>query len=159
MSELPPPHVGHVEAIRRLLHRYAECVDAADWEGLGALFARGEIRAARMASPARGADAVRRLYAAANRVHEDGTLRTLHLVANEIVDVAGDARTATARSAFLVIQATPRLPLQPIAAGRYRDRFVRDGEAWWFAEREIRLALTGDVSEHLRIALPGREQA
>jgi 3-phenylpropionate/cinnamic acid dioxygenase small subunit len=156
VSEPPVLAAAHVEAIRRLLHRYAECVDAADWQGLGALFERGEIRAAGMPEPTRGADAVRRLYAHANRVHEDGTLRTRHLVTNEWIDVAPDLAAARSRSSFLVLQATPRLPLQPIAAGRYHDRFVRDDAGWRFAEREILLELAGDLSEHLRIALPGR---
>jgi 3-phenylpropionate/cinnamic acid dioxygenase small subunit len=147
----------HVEAIRRLLHGYAECVDAADWDGLGALFAEGQIRAAGMRESARGAEAVRRLYAAANRVHEDGTLRTRHVVSNEIVDVEAGAASARARSYFVVYQATPRLPLQAIAAGRYRDCFAQTAGAWRFTEREILLDFVGDVSEHLRIALPGRD--
>jgi 3-phenylpropionate/cinnamic acid dioxygenase small subunit len=145
-----------VEAIRRLLYRYAECVDAADWEGFGILFARGEIRAAGMREPARGTDAVRGLYARANRVHEDGTLRTRHLVSNERIDLAPDLRSATARSTFLVVQQTARLPLQPIAAGSYRDRFAFEDGVWRFAEREILLDLVGDLSEHLAIPLPGR---
>lgn len=145
----------HVEAIRRLLHRYAECVDAADWDALGALFADAELRAPGLDPPARGADAVRRLYAGANRVHADGTLRTKHLVTNEIIDVDADACGAEARSTYVVLQATPRLALQPIVAGRYRDRLARVDGAWRFAVREIAIDLVGDVSEHLRIPLPG----
>jgi 3-phenylpropionate/cinnamic acid dioxygenase small subunit len=156
LSEPPVLHAAHVEAIRRLLHRYAECVDAADWSGLGALFAHGEVRAAGMDRPARGAEAVRQLYERANRVHEDGTLRTKHLVADERIDVDPDTRYATARSTFLVVQGTARLALQPIAAGRYRDRFEHAADGWRFREREILLDLVGDVSDHLRIPLPGR---
>jgi 3-phenylpropionate/cinnamic acid dioxygenase small subunit len=144
-----------IEAIRRLLHRYAECVDAADWAGLGELFADAELRAPGLDPPARGADAVVRLYASANRVHADGTLRTRHLVANEIVDVAPARDSAQARSSYVVLQATERLPLQPIAAGRYRDRFERADGAWRFREREIAIDLVGELSEHLRFGLPG----
>lgn len=144
-----------VEAIRRLLYRYAECIDAADFAGLGALFAHGEIRAAGMPAPLRGAEAVVAFYTRVSRVHEDGTLCTRHFVGNEIVELDG-AGGATARSSYVVYQATARVPLQAIAAGRYRDRFVRSDGAWRFAEREILLDLAGDLSDHLRIAVPGR---
>jgi hypothetical protein len=107
-----------------------------------------------MERPVRGADAVRSLYAAANRVHADGTMRTQHLVLNPIVEVDELARAATARSRYLVLQATERLALQPIVAGRYHDRFVRGSEGWRFTAREIAIDLVGDVSEHLRIPLP-----
>jgi 3-phenylpropionate/cinnamic acid dioxygenase small subunit len=145
-----------VEAIRRLLYRYAECVDAADFAGLGVLFADGAIHAAGMPAPLRGAEAVAAFYAGANRVHADGTLRTKHVVSNEIVEVDPDGATARARSLFVVYQATERLPLQAIAAGRYHDRFACGAGGWRFAEREILLDLAGDLSEHLRIPLPGR---
>jgi 3-phenylpropionate/cinnamic acid dioxygenase small subunit len=143
-----------VEAIRRLLYRYAECIDAADFAGLGALFAHGEIRAAGMPAPLRGAEAVAAFYARVNRVHEDGTLRTRHVVDNVIVELDG-AGFATARSGYVVYQATARLPLQAIAAGRYRDRFARGGGEWRFAEREILLDLAGDLSDHLLVPVPG----
>jgi 3-phenylpropionate/cinnamic acid dioxygenase small subunit len=153
---VPGGSAEHVEAIRRLLHRYAECIDAADFAAVGELFAHGEIRAGGLDRPVRGADAVRRLYESANRVHEDGTLRTRHVVSNEIVDVDAAGRAATARSYYVVYQATPRISLQPIVAGRYRDRFERAEGGWRFAERTIEVDLVGDVSDHLRIALPAR---
>ena len=136
-----------VREIERLLFRYAECVDRADYAGLGELFARGELRADAMPEPLRGAEAVERFYARTNRVHDDGTARTKHLVSNIAVDVAGDQ--AEARSHYVVYQATPRLPLQPIIAGRYTDRFRRDAQGWYFAERWIHVDLVGDLSEHL----------
>jgi len=151
--------LAHIEAIRRLLHRYAECIDAADFAAVGELFAEGEIRAAGLERPVRGAEAVRRLYESANRVHPDGTLRTRHVVSNEIVDVDASGGSASARSYYVVYQATPRLPLQPIVAGRYRDRFQCTDGAWRFAERVIEVDLVGDVSEHLRIELPPRDRA
>jgi 3-phenylpropionate/cinnamic acid dioxygenase small subunit len=90
------------------------------------------------------------LYEHTNKVHADGTLRTRHLTTNVIVDIDEPANTATARSAFVVFQATPGLPLQPIVAGRYHDAFARDGD-WRFARRHILLEQIGDVHEHLKI--------
>jgi 3-phenylpropionate/cinnamic acid dioxygenase small subunit len=144
--------VSDADEIRHLLYRYAECIDAADFAGVGALFERGAIGAPGMAEPARGAEAVRRLYESANQVHQ-GSLKTLHLVANPIVEVAADRASATCRSRYVVLQATPKLPLQPIIAGRYFDRFARDAAGWNFVERRIEIDLVGDLSEHLRFDL------
>jgi hypothetical protein len=135
------------------MYRYAECVDAADFDGIGALFARGRLTTRGMSGAIVGADAVRDLYTGTNRVHPDGTLMTRHLTTNVIVDIDEERYEATARSSFVVFQATPTVPLQPIVAGRYRDRFRRiDGE-WWFDEREMGVEQIGDVSDHLLIDL------
>lgn len=143
-------------AITRLMYRYTECIDAADFAGLGALFARGQIRSSAAPEPAaalRGADFIRDFYGRTNIVHADGTLRTRHLCCNPIVDIDEDAGSATARSAFVVFQATGTLPLQPIAGGRYEDAFARSGGAWHFTDRLIHLDQVGDVSQHLKIKL------
>jgi 3-phenylpropionate/cinnamic acid dioxygenase small subunit len=140
-------------AITTLMYRYAECVDAADFDGVGALFARGRLTTRGMPGAIEGADAVAGLYRGTNKVHPNGTLMTRHLTTNVIVDIDEAADSATARSSFVVFQATPKVPLQPIVAGRYRDRFQRvDGE-WWFAEREMGVEQFGDVSDHVRVDL------
>jgi len=53
-----------------------------------------------------------------------------------------------------VLQAVPGLPLQPILAGRYHDRFERRSGVWWFSERRYLVDLVGDVSHHLLTELP-----
>lgn len=142
-------------AITTLMFRYTELVDAADFDGIGELFAHGRITAEGSDEPVAAGPAVGEFYRRTNRVHDDGTLRTRHLNANVLVDVDEDADTATARSSFLVLQATPDLPFQPIVGGRYRDRFERvDGE-WRFAERHMVVDQVGDVSQHLRFDLEG----
>ena len=135
------------------MYRYAECVDAADFDGIGALFARGQLTTRGMSGAIVGADAIGDLYRSTNRVHPDGTLMTRHLTTNAIVDIDEAAGTATARSSFVVLQATPEVPLQPIVTGRYRDRFARHDVEWWFAEREMGVEQIGDVSDHLLIDL------
>jgi hypothetical protein len=55
-----------------------------------------------------------------------------------------------ARSSYVVLQAVDGFPLQPIIAGRYVDRFERDGTGWHFSERRFLVDLTGDLSHHLR---------
>jgi hypothetical protein len=54
------------------------------------------------------------------------------------------------RSSYTVLQAVESTPLQPIIAGRYRDRFVRGADRGWrFAERRFVVDLVGDLSRHL----------
>ncbi len=59
----------------------------------------------------------------------------------------------TARSAYVVFQATDGLPLQPIVSGRYLDRFAGTAEGWAFTERTITVDLVGDLSHHLAFPL------
>jgi 3-phenylpropionate/cinnamic acid dioxygenase small subunit len=145
-------------AITSLMFRYAECVDRADFEGLGQLFEHGQIRSSAAADSENGMRGARigKFYAETNRVHEDGTLRTRHLCTNLLVDIDEGAGAATARSYYVVLQATPKLPFQPIVGGRYEDRFERRGSQWYFLDRLIHVDQIGDVSEHLSFDLtPG----
>lgn len=82
-------------------------------------------------------------------VYGDGTPRTKHVLGTVIVDLDGDPGTATARSHFTVLQQTDTLALQPVLAGRYHDRFVREDGAWWWAERMVRPDLDGDLTHHM----------
>jgi 3-phenylpropionate/cinnamic acid dioxygenase small subunit len=136
------------EAIRNLLGRYCELMDAGDWSGLGDLFAGAVLLDdASGAEAARGRDGVRRLYESTKTYA--GSPRTRHLTTNTIIEVAEAGDRATARSAFVVLQAVDGLPLQPIAAGRYRDTFAVTDGRWHFIERRFSLDLVGDLSHHL----------
>ena len=140
----PPAH----EAIRNLLGRYCELIDAGDLDGVADLLAGAVLRDDAGNELARGRDGVARFYAR-TRIHADGTPRTRHVTTNSIIDVDEDAGTATARSAYVVLQATDTLPLQPIIAGRYRDRFARREGEWSFSERAFAVDLVGHLSDHL----------
>ena len=109
-------------AISTLMFRYAECVDQADFSALSELFAHGKIRSTAAADTEQGmrGEEIGRFYGATNRVHEDGTLKTRHLSTNVMIDIDENDHTATARSYYVVLQATPRLPFQPIVGGRVR---------------------------------------
>jgi 3-phenylpropionate/cinnamic acid dioxygenase small subunit len=136
------------EAIRNLLGRYCELMDAGDWDGLADLFADAVLCDFDGHEAARGRDGTLRLYRDGTHTY-DGSPRTRHLTTNSVIEVDDPAGTATARSSFVVFQATDALPLQPIAAGRYRDRFVRDERGWRFSERAFALDQVGDLSQHL----------
>ena len=140
-------------AITALMYRYAECVDAADFDGIAALFSDGRITNEGVEGAIVGSDAVRKLYERTNRVHDDGTTRTRHMNSNVVVDIDDGTGHATARSSFVVFQQTPALPLQPIVSGRYRDTFARSGADWRFECRHILVDHVGDVREHLTFNL------
>jgi 3-phenylpropionate/cinnamic acid dioxygenase small subunit len=146
---------GSREAIEHLIFTYARRVDAADWEGLGELFADARVGASTSDDVAEGAEAVANLWRGVNKVHPDGTLRmrTRHLITNLDLDIDDDAGRATVESYFMVFQQTDALALQPIAGGRYTDTFTRvDGE-WRFEEKYIWVDQVGDTSDHLVVDL------
>ncbi|PQM47372.1 nuclear transport factor 2 family protein [Mycobacterium talmoniae] len=136
-------------AITDLLYRYAELIDAGDFDGVGELLGRASFAGTRSAQTS-GAEAIAHLFAATTRRYPDhgNTPRTRHLVLNPIVEIASD-RVATARSTFCVVQATESVPLQPIVVGRYFDTFGCDEHGWYFTERRVDVELIGDVSAHL----------
>ena len=136
------------EEITGLIYRYAELVDAGDFDGVGELLGRASFGGPR--TPAvTGAQNIAALFGMTTKRFDCGTPRTRHLVHNLIVEVDGD--TATARSTFCVVQATDGISLQPIVVGRYYDRFAHDEFGWYFTERIADVEMVGDVSEHLLI--------
>src|ERR687895_743843 len=107
--------------ISDLVFAYAEHIDAGDFEAVADLLA-----------------------------HADGTPLTKHVTTNLVVDVDEEAGTAAARSYYTVLQAVPgELALQPIVAGRYRDRFERVGDRWRFTGRHMMVDLVGELGHHL----------
>ncbi len=162
MSEKPNADrattAGDRAVITELLYRYAELIDAGDFDGVGRLLDRAAFGGP--GTPrVRGAQNIAGLFAMTTKRHPGtGTPRTRHLVLNPIVDIDGDL--ATARSTFCVVQATDRIQLQPIVVGRYVDRFAREpgGDrfarepgGWHFTERIADIEMLGDVTDHLLV--------
>jgi SnoaL-like domain len=137
------------DAICELIFTYAERIDAGDFEGLADLFAEAEISTEGLDQVSRGRDEVLATYTNWTRRFDDGTPKTKHVMTNLIVEVDETSATATSRSYFTVLQAVPgALALQPIVAGRYRDRFVRVDAEWRFASMHIMIDLVGDLGQH-----------
>jgi len=141
-------HTDDVEAIRSLINEYAELIDDGELDAVAALFTHGTWSSPGRGTPLRGADQVRRAYDGV--ILYDGSPSTKHVISNVTIQVGDDGTAATARSYFTVLQARPDLPLQPILAGRYHDRFERAHGRWRFADRQIIPDLIGDLSRHLR---------
>ncbi len=140
------------QEIANLIFRYAELVDAADFDGVGEMFALADygMPGALVHGTAIG-DVMRRSV-----ILHDGLMRTKHVTTNLIIEF-DDSTTgvgqATCRSYFTVMQATETLPLQPVITGRYSDTFASDdkaGGSWHFIERLVTIEQIGDVSQHLR---------
>lgn len=143
------------EAVTDLILLYAERLDLGDLEGVADLFAHATLRSNHREEGLRGREAALGLYRDTVQLH-DGVPSTKHVTTNVIVTIDADGTRASARSYFTVLQARPELPLQPIIAGRYHDRFEKASSGWRFAERLILVDLVGDLRRHLKIQLPGR---
>jgi hypothetical protein len=136
--------------IRALVAEYAMRMDAGDFVGVGALFARATWRNGRDPGVvvASGATEITGLLARTVRLH-DGSPREQHLTTNVVIDVDADHERATARSVYVVFMAAPGFPLQATGAGRYLDRFGRDESGWSFRDRLFVQDLRGDTSAHV----------
>ncbi|MGP4086799.1 nuclear transport factor 2 family protein [Streptomyces sp. KR55] len=137
-------------AIENLIARYAELVDDGDFAGLGILLADATFTGS--GEPVSGRNAIQQMFQDTVILYDDGTPRTQHVTTNVAIEVDEQTSMAVSHSYVTVFQALPDLPLQPIASGRYRDRFERRSGQWRFVERQVRINLVGDVSCHLRQA-------
>ena len=142
-------------AVETLIMTYAERVDLGDFEGVAALFEHATYRAEHGGEilSQEGVEPVLATFTGMVRKYPDGTPRTKHVTTNLMVEVDGD--TATSRCYYTVLQQTDELPLQPIIAGRYHDRFERVDGRWRFADRLIFSDLIGDLSRHLMVDVYG----
>jgi hypothetical protein len=140
---------GAVTEIRALLGLYGERMDDGDFDGVGRLFEQATWRngAAPAAIVARGAAEIAALLERSIRLYGGRPLEQ-HLTANAIVEVDDVAGTATARSVYVTFMAAPGFPLQATGAGRYHDRFERNGDGWRFTDRLFLQDLHGDLSAH-----------
>jgi hypothetical protein len=137
------------DRIRGLLGTYCQLIDAGDFAGIGRLMADAVLMTDDGTAIATGADEVAALYAGLVRLHDDGTPGTQHVVANTVLEDL-DGGAIRARSAYLVFQAVPELPLQPIITGSYVDTFDTDSDGQWrFVERRFGIGRSGDLTHHL----------
>lgn len=109
----------------RLIALYANRNDAADWEGVVALYAEDGLMARPTApdAPIVGRAAILAAFQARP------PRKTRHVCSNVVIDVLS-ATEATGESAMVLFQ-----PEGAPLAGSFHDRFVLTGEGWRFAER------------------------
>lgn len=133
------------DAIRNLLFRYCELMDAGDMEHVADMFSEGVIIGADGTQLAKGRDETLAMYGGGNRAERtSGGRRSKHLTTNALVEVDEDAGTAIARSYWVLLVATsPEEPVRAIMAGSYHDTFARTDGTWHFTERVYVVDLVG----------------
>jgi hypothetical protein len=141
-------------AVGNLIARYAELIDGGDFDGVADLLAHAAVGQAEGDALLTGRDAILGMFTATTRLYPDGTPGTKHVTTNLILEVDDSVGHGSARSYWMVLQSVPGLPLQPILAGRYHDRFVQVEGAWRFSERRYLIDLVGDVSHHMLSNIP-----
>jgi hypothetical protein len=143
-----------IEAIRRLIFTYAYRLDGGDFGGVGEILQHARLRLvddAVRAEPVVGQAAITDFYTSQVIVFR-GDPRTRHIITNVLIELDDSAEHATSRSYFTVQQAPPRLPLQLIIGGQYRDAFAKVDGVWRFEEKLIHVDYLNDVSHHFRIS-------
>ena len=124
-------------AIRRVIDRYCHAVDRGTADDVVALFhPTGRLVLTLEDNDGyHGRAAVRAWYA---NYHDNFRAKLTHLrhkISNIQIDLTGDeARVVSYMDADIIVQGETQ-PCQAI--GRYDDRFVREGGAWYFAEKAI----------------------
>ncbi|MFF2027762.1 nuclear transport factor 2 family protein [Rhodococcus koreensis] len=134
--------------IQNLIHRYPQLLDSGRFDEMGELFARADIYIGGELVIRNDPRAVADLWSRYVRIYPNGTPRTHHVATNLLIEADGPG-TIRAHSYVLVVQNPPGVPLTPITAGDYLDRFVKDGDTWCFSERHVGNDLFGDMSHHL----------
>ena len=140
--------------ITNLLYTYARLIDGGDYAGIGKIFAHARLTAENGAMDVQGEEAIAAHYGRTTRLYPDtGTPKTKHQMTNPIIEIDEAAGTATCNAYYTVLQATEELPLQPIIAGRYEDKFERVDGRWRYTEKKFFVELVGDLSHHLLMDL------
>ena len=140
--------MGDRDEITALVHRYAELLDAGDFDGVVAMFADATWRSDATGTVLRTPDEIRAVY---DRIvlYDDGTPKTRHLMNNLTIDLVDGADEATTRCYYTVLQGgDPGAPIQTILAGRYHDSYERGPRGWRLADRLFIIDLVGDQSRH-----------
>lgn len=140
--------------INNLMYRYAHLMDQADFDGVGEMFAHADVYLPNMQPFRSDGAGLAAMFREWNHVYADtGTMRTRHVTTNLLLESDGADR-AKSQSYVVVFQATRTMPLQPVIAGTYLDRFEKVDGIWRFSERreEAHLfELLGDLSNHLKL--------
>ena len=118
------------EEIQRLLLEYGRMLDARDFAGYSALFAKDGEWVGGFGSVTGPANI--KAFMEKNMGTQPNTAKNYHLLSNFVITVSGDTATAWSRWAFVVPGAQGATIAQ---AGRYDDTLVRENGRWRFKKR------------------------
>jgi hypothetical protein len=139
------------DAIRNLIFRYCELMDAGDIDSTADMLSDAKVIGQDGNLLATGRDEVRAMYARGNRTERtSGGRRSKHLTTNVYVEVDEGADSAIARAYWvLLVSTSPDDPVRPILAGSYHDTFSRVDGTWRFSERAYVVDLVGSEAATL----------
>lgn len=122
------------QAIREVVIRYGEYLDARDYAGYASLFASDGVWTGGFGS-ATGPAGIQEMLEKNLGKPEAGFINksNFHLMTTVVVNVDGD--TAKVRSRYMFFTATPDNRPTPALAGRYVDEFVRENRSWKIKKR------------------------
>jgi uncharacterized protein (TIGR02246 family) len=122
------------KAIREVIIRYGETLDAKDYAGYASLFASDGVWTGGFGSFT-GPAAIQQMLEKNLGKPEQGYINktSFHLMTTEVIEVDGD--TAKARSRYTFFTASPDNKPTPALAGRYIDEFVRENGTWKIKKR------------------------
>jgi len=121
-------------AIQRVITDYSAMIDARDFDGYAALFAKDGVWQ-NGNTIRRGHDEIKAMLVGIFGTPPEGFVNRAdyHLVSNLEVNVDGDK--ATAKSRHLLIMRGPDGSPTPELAGQYEDEFIREDGVWKIARR------------------------
>jgi hypothetical protein len=158
LTEAPPTtleeriaRIEDREQIRELVMRYAYLCDARQWDDLLDLYTDDieRVLGGTLTEQVRGKEALRALLVAPVLPRKDAgaagpppasklaTYALRHLVADEIIRIAGDGRTATAAVAYSLVAVDPADERRGQHEGAYVFSFRKVDGAWKFSRQVI----------------------
>jgi len=143
-------------AIQRVLVEYSARLDARDYAGYAALFAR-EGTWQTGTTVRRGPAEIQAMLSGLFGTPPAGFVNRedYHLVSNPQVDVDGDR--AKARSRHLLVMRGPNGEPQPMLAGLYEDEFIREDGQWKILHR-VDFPIMPTAEEWVRVMAARRAQ-
>jgi ketosteroid isomerase-like protein len=126
-----------ITAIEQVLYRYCFAVDTGTPDDVAALFAETAVLDPTYTGGAKvhGRAAIRQWYVDYQKNTRAAVDHLRHVVSNPQIDLSGDTATAVC---YLTANSLAKGSGQASwTAGAYRDRLVKEGGAWRFAERQI----------------------
>jgi len=142
--------------IRTLLYKYSWLLDNGKIDEMADLFEDADILVNGKLVYSKDKKAFARGFHDFDQIHDDGTLKTMHLVINPIISVDEEADTATAEHYTVVIQGiTAQFSPQIIVMDQKFDTFKRVDGVWKFASRNMINRAIGDLSHHGKYAWAG----
>jgi uncharacterized protein (TIGR02246 family) len=129
------------DAIRELMARYAQNLDAGRFSKVADLFAEDGVWTTTYGT-ARGRAEITAMFERVVPKKGEGPQRK-HYITNIIVTLAGE--TASAVSDYLVVRESEH-GLLPVMGGTYRDNFVKHAGSWQFARKELQHDILGDMA-------------